>query len=253
MKCFGTKICGITSVADAVAAVEAGVDAIGLNFSNTSKRRVMVGQAQEIVSEVRRIAPHVICVGVFVEHSPEEIDRVAEQVELDIIQLHGDHPAALLARSWSRPVLWVLRIPICSAPEMAARLSDAIKSAVTSSGWTPANEATRREPKSQRLAGVLVDAYTTADFGGTGQTVAWEPLGQRDSWAQLGWAASDWPSDLPLILAGGLNPDNVARAIGSAKPTGVDVASGVELSPGVKSPDKMSAFVAAAKSALGLL
>ncbi|MBL8890923.1 MAG: phosphoribosylanthranilate isomerase [Planctomycetaceae bacterium] len=253
MNRFGTKICGITSVADAIAAVESGVDAIGLNFSINSKRRVETGQAQEIISEVRRIDPRVICIGVFVEQSPEEVEQIAARLELDVIQLHGDQPTALLARSWSRPILWVVRVPICSESEMAARLSTAVDSAITDSGWLPRNAAHGRESQFQRLAGVLIDAYTTADYGGTGQTVAWDPLGQRRSWVKLGWAASAWPTDLPLILAGGLNPDNVARAIGSSRPTAVDVASGVEVGPGVKSPEKMKAFVAAARSAFQLL
>ena len=78
--------------------------------------------------------------------------------------------------------------------------------------------------------------------------MAWEPLGQRHAWHRLGWAPTAWPENLPLVLAGGLNAENVAGAIKQARPMAVDVASGVELEPGIKSVEKIRAFVAAVRA-----
>lgn len=247
MNDFRIKICGITRAEDALAAVAAGADAIGLNLSATSKRCVSAATAQAIVSSVRPFFPKMKFVGVFVEQSPEEAEALAEQVGLDVIQLHGDHDVSVLVRPWSRPVLWVARVPICAAPEMAARLSAVAEAAVACACWTMASAG---RSGTNKLAGILVDAYTTGDYGGTGQTVAWEPLGQRAVWPQRGWSAKAWPQGLPLVLAGGLNAENVATAITQARPTAVDVASGVESQPGIKSHSKMLAFVSAARVSL---
>ncbi len=242
---FGIKVCGITNVEDALAAVEAGADAIGINLSTTSKRCVPVSRAQAIVREIRRFAPTVVCVGVFVEQSPAEADFLAKEIGLDVIQLHGNHPTNVLASDWSRPILWVARIPVCESAEMATRLSTIIDSVVAHAGWTDESDSSA---SSRKLAGILVDAYTPGSYGGTGQTVAWEPLGQRHAWHRLGWAPTAWPDNLPLVLAGGLNAENVARAIEHARPAAVDVASGVELEPGIKSLEKIHAFVAAVRA-----
>lgn len=247
MRDFRIKVCGITRVEDALGAVAAGADAIGLNLSATSKRRVSVPTARTIVDQVRQVAPEVNCVGVFVEQTPEEAESLAQQIGLDVIQLHGDQPMSVLGRTWSRPVLWVARVPMSAGPEMANRLSTSAAAAVANANWTLGIEGS---PGPACLAGILVDAYAAGDYGGTGKTVAWEPLGQRDLWANLGWASKPWPTGLPLVLAGGLNAENVAKAIQQARPTAVDVASGVETLPGVKSREQMIAFISAARQSL---
>jgi phosphoribosylanthranilate isomerase len=248
MSDFRIKICGITQVADALAAVEAGADAIGLNFSATSKRHVSRSNAQTIVRAVRSRSTTVKFVGVFVEQSPGEVEALVDQVDLDLIQLHGDQDVSVLARTWSRPILWVARVPMGGGPELAERLGTIAQSVVARSGWTLGTES---PPDRKKLAGILVDAFAPGNYGGTGQTVAWEPLGQRDSWSALGWSPTAWPTGLPLVLAGGLNPQNVATAVHQTRPSAVDVASGVESAPGIKSREQMFAFVAAARESFG--
>ncbi len=233
---------------DALDAVEAGAGAIGLNFSTTSKRHVSITTAQTVVQAVRSQSPTVKIVGVFVEQTREAVEALVDQVDLDVIQLHGDQDVSVLARTWSRPILWVARVPIGGGPELAERLGTIAQSVVVPSGWTLGSES---PPDRKKLAGILVDAFAPGNYGGTGQTVAWEPLGQRDSWPALGWSPTAWPTGLPLVLAGGLNPQNVATAIQQARPSAVDVASGVESAPGIKSREQMFTFVAAAREALG--
>jgi phosphoribosylanthranilate isomerase len=261
MSTFRIKICGLTRVNDALAAAAAGADAIGLNFSSRSKRGIPADQAAQICSAVKAQSPTVCCVGVFVEHPPEQIDRIAQTVGLDLIQLHGDHPVETLARAWSRPVLWVLRVPASSPAELAQTCASAAQAAIQAAAQVAGRTADAPLTTSgvgwqaglpgdspAGLAGILVDAYSPAGYGGTGETIDWEPFGRRYAWRELGWSAMDWPRDLPLVLAGGLHPANVATAIAQAAPTAVDVASGVETAPGIKCPQKMAAFIAAARA-----
>lgn len=262
MSTFRIKICGLTRVADALAAAAAGADAIGLNFSSRSKRGISADQAAQICSAVKAQSRSVSCVGVFVEHPPEAIDRIARTVGLDLIQLHGDHPVETLGGAWSRPVLWVLRVPATAPADLAQTCGSAAQAAVQAvaqfAGQTagaplprPGLDAGQTEPAGSPagLAGILVDAYSPAGYGGTGETIDWQTFGRRQAWRELGWSDADWPRDLPLVLAGGLHPGNVATAIAQAAPTAVDVASGVEIAPGIKCPQKMQAFIAAAHAA----
>jgi len=258
MSTFRIKICGLTRVADALAAVAAGADALGLNFSQRSKRRVTVAEALAIVAAVQAETTQVACVGVFVEQSPAEADELARTVGLDLIQLHGDHTVETLGWGWSRPVLWVQRVPISTPADLAQTCTTAAQAAMHAAraprpraGRDPRRTTEPGDPAV--LAGILVDAYSPAGYGGTGETIDWETFGRRNAWRELGWSDADWPRDLPLVLAGGLHPGNVATAITQAAPTAVDVASGVELAPGIKCPAKMQAFVAAARAAWGNL
>jgi phosphoribosylanthranilate isomerase len=256
MSNFRIKICGLTRVSDALAAVAAGADALGLNFSQRSKRRVTVAEALAIVAAVKAETSQVACVGVFVEQSPAEADEMARAVGLDLIQLHGDHAVETLGWGWSRPVLWVQRVPVSAPADLAQTCAAAAQAAVREAlapqpGAGPDPQRTPEPREAAVLAGILVDAYSAAGYGGTGETIDWETLGRRDSWRRLGWSEADWPQELPLVLAGGLHPGNVATAIAQAAPTAVDVASGVELEPGIKCPAKMQAFVAAARTAWG--
>jgi phosphoribosylanthranilate isomerase len=246
MQNFRLKICGITRWEDALLAVEAGADALGFNFSQVSKRRVDVTTAAQIIDRLRQRRWQTVCVGVFVEHSADQARRLAAQAGLDLIQLHGDHALADLEPDFDWPVLWVSRLPATRPELMAARLAGLAQQLVAFRSGSLAPDPVVGRPG---IAGLLVDAYSPDDYGGTGQTLAWEPLGQRSHWLQLGWTTTAWPQPLPLVLAGGLTPENVATAIQQAQPDGIDVASGVEQSPGIKSAEKIHALIAAAKQA----
>jgi phosphoribosylanthranilate isomerase len=218
---FQIKICGITNVEDAIAAVDAGADAVGLNFYEKSPRYVALRDAHRIsVAVTDRGA---IPVGVFVNHSFEEIQHAERFSELDALQLHGDEPPEFLSR-------------LIPPTIRARRFEDASWTAIEAD--LAACRAAGRPPDA-----LLIDAATPGQYGGTGETLPWEMLADHPRW--LG--------DTPLILAGGLTPDNVAEAIRIVRPHGVDVASGVESAPGKKDPVKVRDFIAAARAALDAL
>jgi phosphoribosylanthranilate isomerase len=230
---FRIKICGVTNVADAEGVVAAGADAIGLNFYEKSPRMATEANAQAIAAAVGdRCANRV---GVFVNHSLGEIIRIVELAELTWIQFHGDEPPQALAAFGPFLAKWPLtgqartvRPQIIRARRFDDRGVAAIAedvSACARIGCSP--------------AAVLVDAYSPGRYGGTGETVSW--LGLADH--------RRWLGKTPLILAGGLTPDNVAEAIRIVRPAAVDVASGVESAPGKKDPTKVRDFVAAAQGA----
>jgi phosphoribosylanthranilate isomerase len=252
---FRVKICGITNVEDAIVAVEAGADAIGLNFYEKSPRCVSVERAREICLAV---SDRALRVGVFVNADRAEIERIRSAAGLDSIQLHGDEPAADVAY-FSQ----LLRAPLSDAAEKAVReyvaLSDdrraeKFRRSMEHSMPTRVIWARRMDDRgvtaiSQDLvdcslhggrpAAVLVDAATPGRYGGTGETVSWVGLVDHHQWL----------NGASLILAGGLRPENVAEAISLVKPHGVDVASGVESAPGKKDPVKVRDFVMAARTA----
>jgi phosphoribosylanthranilate isomerase len=197
------KMCGMTTVSDALLAVEAGADAIGLIFWPGSKRAIDVARAQVIT---RELPPLVSVVGVFVDATPDHVQTVADAVGLSAVQLHGSEQVADWAR-FPRPVLKALPLEAYAA-----------------SPWRTARAA------------ILVDAHDPVTIGGTGRTIDWS-------------VARDIAATRPLVLAGGLRPENVAEAVAIVAPWGVDVASGVEQSPGVKDPARVRAFVQAVRSA----
>jgi phosphoribosylanthranilate isomerase len=203
MKTF-VKICGVTSLDDALACVDAGADALGFNFWARSKRFVETSAAAAIA---RKLPPNVRTVGVFVNPSADEVDRAFASGAIDFAQLHGDE-----------------------TPDFCARFSGRYIKAVRLRG--PQTLASLAEYACDLL---LVDA-DAPDFGGSGERADVELAKQA--------AASR-----RVILAGGLTPDNVADAVASVHPFGVDVASGVEREPGVKDWLKVAAFVQAAKGA----
>ena len=216
-KLFQVKICGITTVDDAVGAAKAGADAIGLNFWPQSKRRVSVDTVREISAQVR----DVVRVGVFVNATADEITRTADTVGLDWIQLHGDEPAELLAQLPSQ--LKVMRAFRCG--------TDGLKSA---SRFLSECRNLERVPDA-----ALVDTDAGAEYGGTGRIANWSQIVSERG--RLG--------AVPMILAGGLTPQNVAEAIAATRPDGVDVASGVESRPGVKDAKLVREFIDAARLA----
>jgi phosphoribosylanthranilate isomerase len=202
------KICGLTSVEDARAAVEAGADAVGFVFWPQSPRAVDVALARAIGDT---LPPSVVRVGVFVDASAEAMARVADEARLDLLQLHGDETPDAVG-SLCRPAWKALRV----GPDFTAR--DARR-------W------------SGRVAGLLLDTRTGAGPGGTGESFDWSLAAKARESAGF------------LMLAGGLTPENVERAITVAAPDGVDVSSGVERAPGRKDAEKVRAFVAAVRRA----
>jgi phosphoribosylanthranilate isomerase len=219
---FRIKICGITSKDDALQAAAWGADALGLNFYSRSPRFLAVERAAEIAAAVRSQFPQVKLIGVFVNSSVEALLRIGDAVPLDAWQLHGDEAPELIRDlavfAPPRPILRAFR---CRGADL--------------------REVTDYLQQCQQLgslpAAILLDAYAPGTYGGTGQVVDWNVV--RSGRPEL--------FNLPVILAGGLTPENVAAAIRTAQPDGVDVASGVESSPGQKDPAKVRAFIDAAK------
>ena len=218
---FRVKVCGLVDPEVVSQALEAGVDAVGLNFAPISKRRVDQMTARRITVAIDGRAK---VVGVFVDASLCEIlDRV-EAVPLDFVQLHGKESfadyAALAREIGAQRIIRALPWDATENSELQRFLDQAAD---------------------QQLlpAAVLIDSVSQGQFGGTGTTVAWEQVGRRDR--------NKWP--VPLILAGGLTPENVADAILMAEPDAVDVAGGVERSAGFKDPVKTRRFAKAALEA----
>ncbi|MNF30243.1 N-(5'-phosphoribosyl)anthranilate isomerase [compost metagenome] len=200
------KICGITRVEDALAAVEAGADAIGLVFYAKSPRAVTVPQAQAILAA---LPPFVTTVGLFVDSERSELDAILDVLPLDLLQFHGDEsPSA--CEGFGRPYIKALRV-------------------------RPGEDIAARIGLYGSAAGVLLDTFVPGVPGGTGEAFDWSlvPHGLR----------------MPIILAGGLTPENVRAAIEQVRPYAVDVSGGVEASKGLKDSDKIHAFVHAVRGA----
>lgn len=207
------KHCGITSVEDADAAAEAGAWALGMIFWPGSVRSCAPDVAAEIGRRLRRRA---LLTGVFVNQSLDEIGALAETVPLAMIQLHGDEGTQFCAEVGRRTGAKVIK---------AAR--------IRSGAELQALQAFRN------VDFHLVDAHVEGLRGGTGQTVDWSLLAGRQS-------------EVPLILSGGLTPENVGDAVARVAPYAVDVASGTESAPGVKDHDKLRAFGDAVAAASGV-
>jgi phosphoribosylanthranilate isomerase len=223
---FRIKICGVTREEDARSAAQCGADAIGLNFYAGSARFVDRQQARRIIAV---LPPGVAKVGVFVNQAVEEILATYDELGLDFIQLHGDEPPAMIGRLGGRPVVralsWGTRLACRDGPSESLAVIRSHLDDGRRCGALP--------------TAVLIDAPIAGHYGGTGQTMDWQALSQ---WRQtLG--------DLPLVLAGGLRPENVAEAIRACRPSAVDTASGVESRPGVKDRARLEAFVFAARRA----
>ena len=214
------KICGIKDELTAEAVCGLSPDAIGLNFHPHSPRSV----TQVVAARIARLVPdEVLRVGVFVNRAASEIEDLTNECRLDQIQLHGDESPEQIADVRSRlpniPVIRAWHMAGESLADLEAHLSNCHMLGI-------------------ELAGCLIDSRVPGAYGGTGHTVAWGALARayrRDSWS-------------PLILAGGLTPDNVADAIRSTQPWGVDVASGVESAPGVKDIERVRRFIANARA-----
>lgn len=215
------KVCGVTSLGDALACAEAGVDLIGLNFYAGSPRCVPVETARSIADGLRAALGErrPLLVGVFVNAPAGEIATVMDVVGLDAAQLSGDEPPETL-RALDRRAIKALR------PRNPAGAE------------TQALQYAPYAPSDERLPALLVDAYHPALYGGTGAQASLEVAR-----VVLGRAPR-------VMLAGGLAPENVAERVRAIRPWGVDVASGVENgAPGVKDLARVRAFVAAVRAA----
>lgn len=199
------KICGVARLEDAVLAAELGAWAVGMVFYAPSPRSCPRDQAELIAATLKR---RVELAGVFVNASLDEIGRLADQLSLTLVQLHGDEGPSFCA-------------------EVARRTGARVIKAAPIGGAGALQDLERFHTDFH-----LLDGHTPGLRGGGGQTFEWELLAARRS-------------KVPAILSGGLHPDNVRAAIDLADPYGVDVASGVESSPGVKDDAKLRAFFAA--------
>jgi len=216
---MSVKICGITTLEDALAAIEAGADMLGFNFYEPSPRYISSPDCARIATALRDRGASVATVGVFVNKPPEEVASILDSCGLDLAQLSGDEgPEHLDALGERYPGI--------------GRAFKGIRPSTLAQAQADAGRYARRtKPPS-----LLVDAHSPGKYGGAGQTGDWS-------------LARALASEYQLLLAGGLRPENVAEAIAQVRPWGVDVASGVESSPGRKDADKMAAFVQAARSA----
>ncbi|MGH7411859.1 MAG: phosphoribosylanthranilate isomerase [Candidatus Methylomirabilis sp.] len=200
------KICGITSREDAWAAVEAGADALGFIFVKGTPRWIEPESAATIATDV---GPFIATVGVFMDGTAEEIERIAAVCGLSLAQLHGSEPPEVCER---------LRVPFVKSIRVQREDDLATLS------------------KYPQARAFLLDTYDAGRPGGTGKTFPWE-------------IAAKAAREARIVLSGGLTPGNVARAVAQVRPYAVDVSSGVETSPGRKDHWKMREFIEQAKRA----
>lgn len=206
------KICGITSVADAHAAVEAGTDALGFVFYPPSPRYVRPDQAATICAA---LPPFVTRVAVFANPTQQQVEQVLNVGGIDTLQFHGDESPAFCA-SFARPYMKTARV----RPELD--LLNYLQPYASATGW-------------------LLDTYRDDLFGGIGAAFDWSLIPAR--------------LERPIVLSGGLDPDNVAAAVTRLRPWGVDVSSGVELErdgklvKGRKDPHRIARFIAQVRNA----
>jgi phosphoribosylanthranilate isomerase len=200
------KICGITNLEDALAAVEAGADALGFNFYALSPRYIAPVAARWIVEQ---LPEKVMSVGVFVNAGgPDEVARIADEVGLKGVQLHGDE-----------------------SPEYASALAGrfVIKALRVGDDFTP------QHVREYETDAILLDAFAKEARGGTGRVVDWSVAREVSKFCPK------------LFLAGGLSPENVSDAIAAVRPFAVDACSSLESVPGRKERERVRAFIAAAR------
>ena len=198
------KVCGMTNLKDTLVAVEEGADAVGFIFYKKSPRSVTMKLVREIILE---LPPFVDTVGVFVDETAEQINKIADNCNLDLIQLHGNESPTFCKRMRRRVI-------------KAFRVKDM---------------QSVKKLSSYQVSGFLLDTFSESLQGGTGKVFDWN----------LALPAKKMG---PVIMAGGLTPNNVQQAIRQVRPYGVDVCSGVESQPGIKDHKKIRAFLKNAKA-----
>src|SRR5687768_15203706 len=211
LKMTRVKVCGVTSLEDALAALDAGADLLGFNFYARSPRYVTPAEARRVVE---RLPEGAECVGVFVnEPTPETVERAAREAGVGAVQLHGDETPEFCRALRGLTTIKALRVgPDYNVEAAASCAADAVP----------------------------LDAYVAGEWGGTGHTFDWSLARRRREAVPR------------LFLAGGLRPDNVADAVAAVRPFAVDVCSGVETSPGRKSPRLMRLFVEKVREGEGM-
>ncbi len=229
------KICGITNLEDALTAVEAGADAVGFVFHQSSPRNVEAATAREIVAQ---LPPKVEKVGVFGDLSQEHLVAIVNEVRLTGMQCrlrkNSSAPAGEADR-FLEPVKMLLPLSVTLLLQDDSRLK-----ALMADFSRMADDQSRlgRRRRANPVDTFLLDSSTRLQPGGTGKTFDWKKV------APLVEVMS---KSVKVVVAGGLTPDNVADAIHILKPWGVDVSSGVEAIPGKKDPEKVRAFVQAVR------
>ena len=198
------KVCGMTNLKDTLVAVEEGADAVGFIFYKKSPRSVTMKLVREIVLE---LPPFIDTVGVFVDETAEQINKIADYCNLDMVQLHGDESPTFCKRMRRRVI-------------KGFRVKDM--------------ESVKKLSKFQ-VSGFILDTFSESLHGGTGKVFDWN----------LALPAKKFG---PVIMAGGLTPNNVQQAVRQIRPYGVDVCSGVESEPGIKDHKKVRAFLNNAKA-----
>ena len=204
------KICGITSLEDALQAIAAGADSLGFNFYPPSPRYLTPEAAAEIT---RQLPPFITKVALFVDETPANIETVLAQAYIDCIQFHGNETNEFCSQ-FHKPFIKALRV------RSKEFLDDQMA-------------------QFPNACALLVDAYVKGVPGGTGQSFDWSLIPHNPV--------------KPIILAGGLEADNVAEAIRTTQPYSVDVSGGVEASKGIKDHHKVNQFIAQARMAYGQL
>lgn len=204
----GLKICGLTTPQDVEMLVELGVDALGANFYRQSKRYI----SDTVAADILENAGHIEKVGVFVNEAPDEILRRLDAGWIDIAQLHGEETAAEVAEIKRRGFRVIKAL--AARDDVLARALDYGADAI------------------------LIDTPAGADYGGTGKTFDWSIAARF---------VEEHP-DLPVLLAGGITPGNAAAAMEAVRPAMLDVASGGEISPGLKDKNKVVALLEAVRS-----
>ncbi len=215
MGIFRVKICGVTELSDARRVATAGADAVGLNLVPSSPRHITLAQARKLASD----GGDVTRVAVVADAAAAEIATWDDSAAFDLFQFHGSESPADIP-PLSVPYLRTIRLGEMSLDQVLAYTDR----------WMELPNAP---------AGFLVDAWSATDLGGTGQTTDWD----------LAAKLVHELAPTPIILAGGLTPQNVGQAIAHVRPAGVDTASGVESSPGNKDPVLVDQFVREARQA----
>lgn len=205
------KICGVTRLQDLQAAVAAGADALGFVFTPRSRRLLEPAAAARLVAEVPAFVSRV---GLFMDQDREEVERVLERVPLSLLQFHGREDAAF-CRQFGLPYMKAFGMASAQAPRRGMD-----------------RELAAAEREYADAAALLLDSHGAGEAGGTGRSFDWAAVPRLSR---------------PLVLAGGLTPDNVREAVRAVRPWAVDVSSGVEDAPGIKSAQKMQAFIREAK------
>lgn len=205
------KMCGTTRLEDAEKAIDVGVDALGFIFVPESPRFIEPEQAREITTE---LPPFVSSVGVFVNEGIIEIEEIVDYLGLSGVQLHGDEDQAFCEQLGRA-------LPSCTVMK-ALRISEHTKK----EDLSPFNES---------VSGFVLDSYVKGQYGGTGKSFDYNILERLSV-------------EKPIVLAGGLTPENIRYALETCKPFAVDVNSGIEIRPGMKDHQKLESFIAQVRS-----